>query len=433
MSDVTEAVVLDSTGQAIVGAIQQVANAISKHGVNYGIRIDGSESVPDAKVTYLADAVGMVPAKMDYTNNVFNYGSWKNAFFMPRPCMLKSNGVVDYYLDPNDYTKKEDGTASDIADASYDGNAMMEWGAGGKIWMKIVPDSDDATSAEIYIANYKVDEGYHDWPFHNYSGKSGSRFYTRIYNGSLDSNNKLRSLSGMQVMASKTATQEVTYAENNNPASAHIWNIDHYADWVLITAILWLMARSTNTQAAYGEGISSGGQSACEAYRTGALNDKGLFYGSNGTSTANKVFGMENYAGGLQWQRMIGWLLINGNQNVKLTYGTEDGSSGTGFNLDGTGYIQRGHTPGGTSGQYLQTMEFDSFGFFPKKADNNEASATKHYCDGLWFNNSGTRVPLRGGPSYNGSVCGVSAVNLHPDASYAHWGGGAALSCKPLS
>lgn len=46
---------------------------------------------------------------------------------MPRPCMLKSDGTVDYYLDPDDYTKKEDGeTPSDIANVNYNGNAMME-------------------------------------------------------------------------------------------------------------------------------------------------------------------------------------------------------------------------------------------------------------------------------------------------------------------
>lgn len=49
--------------------------------------------------------------------------------------MLKSNGKVDYYLNPNDYTKKLDGTTSDIANPNYDGNAMMEW---PKIWFKYV-------------------------------------------------------------------------------------------------------------------------------------------------------------------------------------------------------------------------------------------------------------------------------------------------------
>jgi hypothetical protein len=403
---------------------------------NYGFHIDGNESVPSAKITYLADAVGMEPAKMDYANDVFDYGSWKDAFFLPRPCMLKSDGTVDYYLDPDDYTKKADGTASDIANDAYDGNAMMEWGKNGrKIWYKIVPDANDDTSASVYIADYQVDEGYVDYPFHSFDGASHNHFYTPIFNGWLDTNNKLRSISGKQVMASKTATNEVTYATNNNPADTPIWNIEQYCDIVLITILLWLMGKSTNTQDVFGNGISSGGQAGCEAYRTGALNDKGMFYGKDGsvnTTTAVKVFGMENFWG-LQWRRYQGHLLISGSQYVKMTYGQEDGSTADGFSLAGTGYINKGHQPTGTSGQYLKTQEYDSMGFYPKNANSTDASATKYYCDGLWFNNSGTRVPIRGGSSSNGALDGAWAVALYYGASNARWDIGASLSCKPLS
>ena len=89
----------------------------------YGWHVDPDISNSSGAVTYLEDAREMFPASMRSTT--FNYGSWKNAFFMPKPCMLKSNGKVDYYLDPNDYTKKLDGTTSDIANPNYDGNAMM--------------------------------------------------------------------------------------------------------------------------------------------------------------------------------------------------------------------------------------------------------------------------------------------------------------------
>ena len=58
---------------------------------------------------------------MDYDNDSFDYGSWEDAFFMPRPCMLKSDGTVDYYLDPDDYSKREDGTASDISNQRNSG------------------------------------------------------------------------------------------------------------------------------------------------------------------------------------------------------------------------------------------------------------------------------------------------------------------------
>ena len=58
----------------------------------YGFHIDSSVQDPSDAVTYLADAEGLTPAYMDYTNDKFEWGSWKDAFFMPRPCMLNSDG-----------------------------------------------------------------------------------------------------------------------------------------------------------------------------------------------------------------------------------------------------------------------------------------------------------------------------------------------------
>ena len=151
----SERLATENTLTAVKGAIERVAEAISNSntGVVYGFHIKKNESSPSGAVTYLRDAVGAIPAYMDYTNDVFNYGSWENAFFMPRPCMLKSDGTVDYYLNPNDVSKKEDGTASDIGDASYDGNAMVEWGQNGKkIWLK-VGTAIDNLAASVYIAD----------------------------------------------------------------------------------------------------------------------------------------------------------------------------------------------------------------------------------------------------------------------------------------
>ena len=146
MSEVTKPIILDETGKMIAERLSAIATAVARgSGTIYAFHIDSTEGDPSSKVTYLKDAIGMKPAHMDYTAGKFDYGSWKDAFFMPRPCMVKYDGTVDYYLDPDDYTKKADGSASDVANTSYGGNAMMEWGRDGKkIWMKIEPDNGDA-------------------------------------------------------------------------------------------------------------------------------------------------------------------------------------------------------------------------------------------------------------------------------------------------
>lgn len=403
----------------------------------YGFRIDNSESVPSAKVTYLEDAVGMTPAYMDYTNNTFNYGSWEDAFFMPRPCMLKYDGTVDYYLNPNDYTKKEDGTASDVANTSYAGNAMMEW---PKIWLKIVPDENDNTSANIYVCNINNWDRYIDYAFHDANGNSVDHFYTSIYNGSLI-NNKLRSLSGQQVMNSTLVSDGISYATANNTTASEIWNIEKKSDIDLINILLILISKTTDSQTAFGQGLSvNGSESINNAFRTGVHNTKGLFYGTNsGTAStytnAVKVFGMENYWG-LNWRRYLGHVNENGIQKIKLTYGQEDGSTADGFNVTGNGYISiNSAVSSGTSGGYISKYYFSNNTMVPLVASG---SSSTYYCDGLWFNNSSGMPPSLGvasfcGSSLNSTSDGALAINTSSSASYTDWTQGMKLSAKPLS
>lgn len=438
-TEITSPVVTDETGQMIAAGIGEIASAIrGGKGTVYAFHIDGSEDNTANKVTYLRDAVGKTPSGMDYTNNKFRYGGWKrDEFFMPRPCMLKYDGTVDYYLDPDDYSLKEDGSASDIADTTYSGNAMMEWGRDGKkIWMKIEPDEGDATSATVYIADYQVDSTYHDWPFHNCKGQSIAHFYTPIYNGSVI-DNKMRSLSGQQVGNKRTADAEVTAAQANNQGTATIWNTELHCDLQLVNMLLILLSKTTDTQIAFGQGLHTGGSEAINNnFRTGVHNAKGLFYGTNSGTIADgnyvnavKVFGMENWWG-FQWRRYQGHLLIDGVQKVKNTYGQEDGSTVEGYNFTGSGFKSVGSTPAGTSGNFISEMNYTDDGMFPKTMSG---TSTTHYCDACWFNNSGARVPLRGGDSGNGVKDGAFCAYLNSAASSAYWYFGASLSCKPLA
>ena len=400
--------------------------------VCYAFHIDGSESDPAANITYLEEAVGMTPAHMDYANDRFDYGSWKDAFFIPKPCMLKYNGTVDYYLDPDDYTKRIDGTASDVANTNYGGNAMMEF---PHIWIKIVPDANDFTSATFYISDTKLDENFHDYSNHNSKGVAVDHFYTPIYNGSVI-DGKLRSLSGQQVSNKTTRSQEITYAKANNPSTDEMWNIENYSDRLTITVLLMLIGKSTNTQAVFGQGLNSGGsETVNDGFRTGQQNAKGLFYGTNsGTATtysnAVKVFGMENFWG-FQWKSYNGYIMVNGTQKVKLTYGTEDGSTVSGYNLTGEGYIAiDSSTPSGTSGGYINAMKFTDKAMIGTTASG---SSTTYYCDGLWFNNGITAFVLFGGHSNGAAKVGAFCSRLDDDVSDADWDSGTALSCKPLT
>lgn len=69
MSTITSPIILDETGKAIVEAIKALKTSTGN--ICYGMHIDGNESDPSAKVTYLRDAVGMTPVKMNFLQEYF--------------------------------------------------------------------------------------------------------------------------------------------------------------------------------------------------------------------------------------------------------------------------------------------------------------------------------------------------------------------------
>ncbi len=391
----------------------------------YGFRINPNEADPYEAVVYLADAVGMVPAKMG--TEAFDYGSWKDAFFMPRPCMVKYDGTVDYYLNPDNYKEKEDGSPSDVANADYEGNAMMEF---PKIWYKFEPGSEDG-EGYFYCSNAKPDDTYHCWCNYNCNDEIVPHFYTAIYNSTLH-NGKFRSLSGFALTKENgsgytTGAQEVTYATANNPGDDAMWYTDVYADRILINALLVLISKSLNTQSSFGRGLDTGEEATKNAYVTGSLNDKGLFYGvtANGNSGV-KVFGMENWLGCI-WRRTAGCISAAHEYKVKLTYGTADGSGVVGYNSTGTGYISTGSIP--TSNGYVTKFKYSEYGYMPFAV----GGSTSTYYSDYYYQNIATHYLLVGGNSGNGLLAGAFFFILGVAFSGLRWDLSAALSCKPLA
>lgn len=405
--------------------IESMKTKVDSAIINYGFRINGNESNPSNAITYLADAVGMTPAHMNYTSGTFDYGSWQNVFFMPKPCMLKSDGTVAYYLDPNDYTKKTDGTASDVANDSFDGNAMMEW---GEIWWMVLPDPLDVSSATVYISNTKLGEGYHAWSNIGLDGNHKEHFYTPIYNGSVVGT-KLRSLSGKVPCMNKTAEQEITLAKANGDG----WYTEVYCDCEIINWLLVLMGKSLDTQTVYGLGNQSGYvNDSSKNYglvNTGSMNTKGMFWGKNVSLTSDnsgvKVFGMENYWSN-QWRRTAGLINDKGTAKVKMCYGTSDGSTTVSYNLDGTGYVEVNTLP---ANGYVTKADYSKGMFVPKTAGG---STSTYYCDYYYNNNAAIYYLFRGGSCHHGADCGAFYLHLYSAASHSHWGIGAALSFKSL-
>ena len=368
---------------------------------------------------------------MDLSTGVPSYGDWNPAganaddvkMLYPKSCMLKFDGTVDYYLDEDDETKKEDGvTASDVANSSYSGNAMVEWGQDGVMRWKIVPDSD-GKGFTFVITNADVLDC-QPWNHYDANGDITPHFYTPKYFGS-NVSSKLRSISGTSGMVSQTRNTEVTYARANNVGSDIIWDTEVYADWLLLAMLCCLISKSTNSQAKFGSGRCASSNSS--AIANGTMNGKGMFYGKSNQTEGVKVFGMENVWGNL-WRGIRGLVTVAGSVvKVKLTHGTQDGSEASDYNFDGTGYLTRSAITG-TSGGYTNAMDINEKGLTPKTVSGSEST---YYTDGCWFA-ANCYALVDGSWDVAGRV-GAFCVNLIDAASatYAYYG--SALSCKPLA
>ena len=377
-----------------------------------GFRIKKSESDTEAKVEYTEEAVGFTPAHTNLTTGEFDYGSFGNLWFIQdnKPVMLNYDGTEAYELDPNDYTKKADGSASDISNSSFAGNGMSRI---PKVYLK----QWEADGYEYCnFCDIKLDDTYHAYAHTRADGSEMDYIYLSLFEMALVSN-RGRSIKGLNPMVSKTGSEELAAAKANGSLhSTRSWSQRN-----LINMLLILMGKDTDTQEVFGYGYYTGGSSSAPNYLvTGGAYNKGQFYGKSTTRDYVKVFHIENWWGNV-WERIEG-CVTNASTRIMV-------KSTPPYNTSGTGYVDTGVTPGGTSGGYISACKMTEHGLIPMTASGSE---TTQYPDGLWF--AASCYALVGGYFRNGLHVGALALAVGLALSIAGWDVGSALSCEqPLA
>lgn len=407
---------------------------------HYAIWIDREDGVESTCVHNVDgyDNQGYRPIKMifdtDVEKNVLDWGDWENAQFMPKPCMLRNNGTVDYYLNPNNYNQKADGSpTTDISDVNYDGNAMMEW---SPVFTK---NETIGTKHYIYYCSEKLDDSYECYSAKKDDGTYGEHWYMPIYEGRVV-NNVMRSLStgtdgtgtgAALPTASTTMDQEMTYAKANGTG----WNITNWADENLVAMLGVLVMGRLNCAMAIG--YNCGSNSSGLTHKVGTANKKGMFFGHYTTSAyATKFFGMENWWGH-RWRRCVGLITKDYKVFVKMTKSIVDGSTVQNYNSTADGYVNTGITVPAMSGSYFVDVANSKYGFaIPTaltkyKGDTGTAggSASTYYCDGGW-SAGGVCALISGGNVADGAASGLFCFHVIAAPSVAAWSLGASLSFK---
>ena len=166
-----------------------------------------------------------------------------------RPCVMSdcAERTIAYYLNPSDLSKKADGTASDLTGG--DGDVMVEYPLS---YYRIDTYLDASNNQhEVFLMSRQPFGGSAIWPgfYISPGGATARDQYVGMYQGSIDANGKLRSVSGVKPTVSKSAAQYNTAAGLNGGNLAN----DLMYQWIFHLMIVEKL--SCNSQEAVSQGF----------------------------------------------------------------------------------------------------------------------------------------------------------------------------------
>lgn len=365
-----------------------------------------------------------IGANRDYTpisitmGGGYSLNSWADFPWLKanKPYMVKSDGTPDYRLNENDYSKKEDGTASDISNAEYAGGAFS-WGM--KIYKKEYMAGDDRY---VFFAFEKLPgfeaEGFTDPDNNELEGGWIPMFF------------------GSNV-SSKGSCIAGTQPDHDTATAAEKTLIDAFSSrarffgGAFVNTLIDLMimfAKTTNLQAAYGNGNMNGYVNDSQVYygvKANAVVGGGQFYGTSDGKSLNKIFHSIVLGTYQQWMRDPYTISVNGKLKVSKNYAYS--LSAEGYQDTGIDYTSVGDTAWHYPHRYRTVP---GFGAVPDEPPYNGSTSTGG-CDGFVVNAGITAVALRFGDCNNGALDGPRALVLSNAAANAYWDFGWAIFLQP--
>ena len=318
---------------------------------------------------------------------------------MMRRCVLNNDGSVNYYLDPFDSTKKEDGTAANL-DGS-DGNVMVEV-------PRFYYDYNYLTVGNVIHSHSISLDSSDGHPVHWAFVKDGVEVDHRYYPVYLGYNDGgvLKSISGVYPTTSISRPTARTYAKANGAG----WHQIDFALYEAITLLMIIEYGTMNIQAALGQGRTalSGG-----AWSGGSLIGINGLSNSDGNGTNNVTYignaaaaaadgsymtyrGCENFFGNV-W-RWVDGININ---NIRY-YLSNNPATFDDVSLTTNGYTDSGVTGGSVSG-YARELANTSKGFIPVSVTGGSSNTgTTDY----YYQNTGLNAVAVGGLSDDGLAAG---------------------------
>lgn len=243
---------------------------------------------PTARIEYIGQNKDFTPISLNKGTGTMTLNSWADfpIIVANKPWMVRADGTPDYRLDENDYTKKEDGTASDVSNTSYNGGAFS--------WLaKIYKQEYMLGNDRVVKFSMRERDGFEPIGFKDPSNNVLEGVWIPMFYGSIlgadTSTPKMVSLAGLQPCYNNTTDKEHTAIANFSSRAAFLGG----GIVQTITDLLIMFAKSTNSQEAYGYGNSSGYDASLaptNGVKQNAVVGGGQFYGTKDAKSLNKSF-----------------------------------------------------------------------------------------------------------------------------------------------
>lgn len=389
----------------------------------YGFIEHNAVLSPTERIEYIGMNADYNPITVDKSTGEATLNSWENFPLLlgNKPWMVKSDGTPDYRLDENDYAKKEDGTASDVANTGYDGGAFS--------WLpKIYKFEQMEGNDRIVKFSLEKREGYEPVGFVDSDNKELEGVWLPMFYGSVVSE-KMKSISGVQ------PTYSLATAAQKTAIDAFGTRAKFFGGTIVETIIdlLIMFGKSTNTQAVYGSGNMSGydaGLAPTYGVKQNAVIGGGQFYGTSDGKSLNKILHSIVLGSWQQWMRDPYTLLVNGRYKVSKNYS---------YDLTGATYADTGislpkilNEDGSQKTGVFYPHKYQTIpGFGALPVHPCKGSTSTGGCDGLWQNCDITAVARRFGTCDSGASDGVRCLNVYNSATGAYWLIGAAILLLP--
>lgn len=372
-------------------AEQMLINGIKDY-KTYTVRIDLNNSDPETACEYMDNAVGMSPG----------YDGWKDTEIIKniKPCVL-NNGEVQYYLQKDDYTKKEDGTAS-ILDGT-DGDVMVEIPKiGYRLW-------NDENYQYVSITDDLNKEGYCYYAHSLNNTGDCDKIYYGAYYGYVNGNN-LYSRSEISPTVKTSLINFRSYAANRGTG----YSLESFFPRTLMQCLYVIMYKNLNSQVALGQGLTS----ASTKVNTGGTNLQNFCYGTASGTDQVKFLGIEDF-----WGNIYGWLdgvysdsscnILTDYRNSQFTGSGHDFQFNAGQGANNWGYISK-ILGNNTSGFVPAEVNGSNSTYFSDDDDVDSGYFSR--CGGNWSDgaNAGAfYLHLSVSASYSSSTLGARLMYKH--------------------